>query len=56
MAVYFFIIRFFSSALISQRRVLVYYNKPGKGGHFAAWEQPESFTLEMRASFKSFRQ
>jgi len=35
---------------------LVYYNKPVKGGHFAAWEQPESFTLEMRASFKSFRQ
>lgn len=35
---------------------LVYYNKPGKGGHFAAWEQPQSFTLEMRASFKSFRQ
>jgi pimeloyl-ACP methyl ester carboxylesterase len=33
---------------------LVYYNKLNKGGHFAAWEQPESFTLEMRASFKSF--
>ncbi len=35
---------------------LVYFNKLDKGGHFAAWEQPESFTLEMRASFKSFRQ
>ena len=34
---------------------LVYYNKPGKGGHFAPWEQPELFTAEMRASFRSFR-
>ena len=33
---------------------LIYYNKLDKGGHFAAWEQPESFTMEMRASFKSF--
>jgi hypothetical protein len=35
---------------------LIYFNKLDKGGHFAAWEQPQSFTLEMRASFKSFRQ
>jgi pimeloyl-ACP methyl ester carboxylesterase len=34
---------------------LIYYNKLGKGGHFAAWEQPESFVNEMRASFKSLR-
>jgi pimeloyl-ACP methyl ester carboxylesterase len=34
---------------------LVYYNKLNKGGHFAAWEQPETFTREMRASFRSFR-
>jgi len=34
---------------------LVYYNKLDKGGHFAAWEQPELFAREMRAAFKSFR-
>jgi pimeloyl-ACP methyl ester carboxylesterase len=34
---------------------LIHYNKPAKGGHFAAWEQPEIVTQEMRASFKSFR-
>jgi pimeloyl-ACP methyl ester carboxylesterase len=35
---------------------LIYYNKPAKGGHFAAWEQPEIFTAEMRAAFKPLRQ
>jgi pimeloyl-ACP methyl ester carboxylesterase len=35
---------------------LIYFNKLPKGGHFAAWEQPELFSLEMRAAFKSFRQ
>ncbi|MHA7776071.1 epoxide hydrolase family protein [Roseibium sp. M-1] len=34
---------------------LIYYNRPLKGGHFAAWEQPELFTSELRASFKSLR-
>jgi pimeloyl-ACP methyl ester carboxylesterase len=34
---------------------LIYYNKVDKGGHFAAWEQPEVFSVEMRASFKSLR-
>ena len=34
---------------------LIYYNKLDKGGHFAAWEQPELFTQEMRAAFKSLR-
>jgi pimeloyl-ACP methyl ester carboxylesterase len=34
---------------------LVYYNKLEKGGHFAAWEQPELFTSELRAAFKSLR-
>jgi pimeloyl-ACP methyl ester carboxylesterase len=34
---------------------LVYYNKLDKGGHFAAWEQPELFTQELRAAFKSLR-
>jgi hypothetical protein len=27
----------------------------GKGGHFAAWEQPELFAAELRAPFKSLR-
>jgi pimeloyl-ACP methyl ester carboxylesterase len=35
---------------------LIHYNKLDKGGHFAAWEQPEFFTGEMRAAFKSLRQ
>jgi pimeloyl-ACP methyl ester carboxylesterase len=34
---------------------LIHYNKLPKGCHFAAWEQPEYFVSEMRASFKSFR-
>ena len=34
---------------------LIYYNKLDKGGHFAAWEQPELFTQELRAAFKSLR-
>ena len=34
---------------------LIYYNRPGKGGHFAAWEQPEIFASEVRAAFKSLR-
>jgi len=34
---------------------LIYYNKLDKGGHFAAWEQPELFVNEMRAAFKSLR-
>src|SRR6202167_2669649 len=34
---------------------LIYYNRLPKGGHFAAWEQPQMFTEELRASFKSLR-
>jgi pimeloyl-ACP methyl ester carboxylesterase len=34
---------------------LIYYNRPAKGTHFAAWEQPTIFTNEMRASFKQLR-
>ena len=34
---------------------LVYFNKVDKGGHFAAWEQPELFSAEMRAAFHSLR-
>ena len=34
---------------------LIHYNKLDKGGHFAAWEQPELFTAELRESFRSVR-
>jgi pimeloyl-ACP methyl ester carboxylesterase len=34
---------------------LIYYNRPAKGGHFAAWEQPALFVSEMRAAFRSLR-
>ena len=36
-------------------RNLIYYNEVDKGGHFAAWEQPQLFAEEMRAAFKSLR-
>jgi pimeloyl-ACP methyl ester carboxylesterase len=36
-------------------RNLIYYNKLDRGGHFAAWEQPQLFSAEMRASFRSLR-
>ena len=35
---------------------LIYYNKLNRGGHFAAWEQPQLFAAELRAAFKSLRQ
>jgi len=34
---------------------LIYYNMLDKGGHFAAWEQPELFAAEMRAGLRSLR-
>ena len=34
---------------------LAYFNEVDKGGHFAAWEEPELFATEMRAAFKSLR-
>jgi pimeloyl-ACP methyl ester carboxylesterase len=34
---------------------LIHYNKLDKGGHFAAWEQPELLVGELRAAFKSLR-
>jgi pimeloyl-ACP methyl ester carboxylesterase len=34
---------------------LIHYNRLPKGGHFAAWEQPEPFTAELRAAFRSLR-
>jgi pimeloyl-ACP methyl ester carboxylesterase len=35
---------------------LVYFNEAPKGGHFAAWEEPEVFAEEMRAAFASLRE
>jgi pimeloyl-ACP methyl ester carboxylesterase len=34
---------------------LIYYHQVERGGHFAAWEQPDLFTDEMRAAFRSLR-
>jgi hypothetical protein len=34
---------------------LIYWNEVDKGGHFAAWEEPELFASEMRAAFRSLR-
>ncbi len=34
---------------------LIYYNKVDKGGHYAAWEQPQLFADEVRAGFRSLR-
>jgi pimeloyl-ACP methyl ester carboxylesterase len=36
-------------------RQLIYFNEVDKGGHFAAWEQPELFTEEVKAAFRSLR-
>ena len=34
---------------------LVHYNRLERGGHFAAWEQPQLFAAELRAGFRSLR-
>jgi pimeloyl-ACP methyl ester carboxylesterase len=34
---------------------LIYFNEVNKGGHFAAWEQPQLFSEELRAAFKTLR-
>jgi pimeloyl-ACP methyl ester carboxylesterase len=34
---------------------LIYFHEVDKGGHFAAWEQPQLFSEEMRAGFRSLR-
>jgi pimeloyl-ACP methyl ester carboxylesterase len=35
---------------------LIYFNEVDRGGHFAAWEQPQLFAEELRAAFRSLRQ
>jgi pimeloyl-ACP methyl ester carboxylesterase len=34
---------------------LIYFNEVDRGGHFAAWEQPQLFSEEVRAAFRSLR-
>jgi hypothetical protein len=34
---------------------LSYFSEPDRGGHFAAWEEPELFSDEVRAAFRSLR-
>jgi hypothetical protein len=34
---------------------LIYFNEVDEGNHFAAWQEPEIFTTEVRAAFKSLR-
>ena len=36
-------------------RNLIHYHRLDRGGHFAAWEQPDLFAAEMRAAFRSLR-
>jgi pimeloyl-ACP methyl ester carboxylesterase len=36
-------------------RKLIYFNEVDKGGHFAAWEQPELLASELRAAFRLLR-
>jgi pimeloyl-ACP methyl ester carboxylesterase len=36
-------------------RNLIYFHEADKGGHFAAWEQPEVFAQELRAAFRQLR-
>lgn len=34
---------------------LIYYSRPAKGGHFAAWEQPDALTHDLRLAFRQVR-
>jgi pimeloyl-ACP methyl ester carboxylesterase len=36
-------------------RNLIHFNRLDRGGHFAAWEQPQLFSEEVRAGFRSLR-
>ena len=36
-------------------RKLIYFHEVDRGGHFAAWEQPELFSAEIRAAFRPLR-
>jgi len=34
---------------------LIYFNEVDRGGHFAAWEEPQLFSEELRAAFRPLR-
>jgi pimeloyl-ACP methyl ester carboxylesterase len=34
---------------------VIYFHEVDKGGHFAAWEEPDLFASEVRAAFRSLR-
>jgi len=34
---------------------LIYFHQAERGGHFAAWEQPQLFSEELRAAFRTLR-
>ena len=34
---------------------LIHYNEVDRGGHFAAWQEPQLFSEELRAAFRSLR-
>ena len=34
---------------------LIYFNEVDRGNHFAAWQEPELFTSEIRAAFRTLR-
>jgi Epoxide hydrolase N terminus len=34
---------------------LIYFNEVDKGNHFAAWQEPDLFTTDVRAAFRSLR-
>jgi pimeloyl-ACP methyl ester carboxylesterase len=41
--------------MTSVRHTLIHYKKMEKGGHFAAWEQPQLFSHEVRTGLRSLR-
>ena len=43
------------SWLLQSYPTLAYFNRADRGGHFAAWEEPQLFAEELRAAFKSLR-
>jgi len=43
------------AGLTRARLALTASNEADRGGHFAAWEEPELFAAELRAAFRSLR-
>ena len=35
--------------------IIIYFNEVGEGNHFAAWQEPQIFTIELRAAFRTLR-